>query len=129
VDNGKIRLWRFNQAEILEAYSSDEITLADVDWVLESLYEKSTPPFLIILVRTGKYRLSIEAKNRLRNTDKNVFKIAYVVKELQNMCHAAGAVYSYLEKKDVFICDSIESAYATLTRTTQRARSSHQGAR
>ena len=129
MDNGKIRIWQFNQADILEAYSSDEITLADVDWVLESLHKKSTPPFLIILVRTGKYRLSIEAKNRLRNTDKNVFKIAYVVKELQNMCHAASAVYSYLEKKDVFICDSIESAYTALTRTTQLARSSHPGAR
>ena len=129
MDNGKIRIWQFNRAEILEAYSSDEITLADIDWVLESLHEKSTPPFLIILVRTGKYRLSIEAKNRLRNTDKDVFKIAFVVKELQNMCHAAGAVYSYLENKDVFICDSIESAYATLTRTTQQARSSYQGAR
>jgi len=125
VDNGKIRLWRFNQAEILEAYSSDEITLADIDWVLESLHEKSTPPFLIILVRTGKYRLSIEAKNRLRNTDKDIFKVAFVVKELQNMCHAAGAVYSYLEKKDVFICDSIESAYTALTQTAQRDRSFH----
>jgi len=125
VDNGKIRLWRFNQAEILEAYSSDEITLADIDWVLESLHEKSTPPFLIILVRTGKYRLSIEAKNRLRNTDKDIFKVAFVVKELQNMCHAAGAVYSYLEKKDVFICDSIESAYTALTQTAQQDRSFH----
>ena len=125
MDNGKIRLWRFNQAEILEAYSSDEITLADVDWVLESLHQKSTPPFLIILVRTGKYRLSIEAKNRLRNTDKNVFKVAFVVKELQNMCHAAGAVYSYLEEKDVYICDSIESAYTALTRATQQDQSFH----
>ena len=125
MDNGKIRLWRFNQAEILEAYSSDEITLADIDWVLESLHEKSTPPFLIILVRTGKYRLSIEAKNRLRNMDKDVFKVAYVVKELQNMCHATSAVYSYLEKKDVFICDSIESAYTALTQTAQQDRSFH----
>ena len=129
MDNGKIRLWRFNRAEILEAYSSDEITLADIDWVLESLHEKSTPPFLIILLRTGKYRLSVEAKNRLRNQDRDLFKIAYVVKELQNMCHAAGAVYSYLEEKDVFICDSIESAYMALTQTTQLARNSHQGAR
>lgn len=125
MDNGKIRLWQFNQAEILEAYSSDEITLADIDWVLESLHEKSTPPFLIILVRTGKYRLSIEAKNRLRNMDKDVFKVAYVVKELQNMCHATSAVYSYLEKKDVFICDSIESAYTALTQTAQQDRSFH----
>ena len=125
MDNGKIRIWQFNQAEILEAYSSDEITLADIDWVLESLHEKSTPPFLIILVRTGKYRLSIEAKNRLRNTDKNIFKIAFVVKELQNMCHAAGAVYSYLEKKDVYICDSIESAYTALTQKAQQAQSIH----
>jgi hypothetical protein len=117
VDNGKIRLWQFNRAEILEAYSSDEITIADIDWVLESLRKKSTPPFLIILVRTANNRLSIEAKDRLRKEDKDMFKVAYVVKELQNMCHAVGASYSYLDKKDVFICDSIESAYSVLTQT------------
>ncbi len=117
MDNGKIRLWQFNQAEILEAYTSDEITLADVDWVLESLHKQSSPPFLIIVVRTGNYRLTIEAKNRLRNEDKKLFKVAYVVKELQNMCHAVAAGYSYLSKKDVFICDSIDSAYRALTRT------------
>ena len=117
MDNGKIRLWQFNRAEILEAYSSDEITSADIDWVLESLHKVSSPPFLIILVRTGNYRLTVDAKNRLRNEDQKLFKVAYVVKEIQNMCHAVGASYSYLNKKDVFICDSIESAYQTLTRT------------
>ncbi len=117
MDNGKIRLWQYNRTEILEAYSSDEITLDDIDWVLESLHKKSAPPFLIILVRTGNYRLSIEAKSRLLNEDRDLFKIAYVVKELQNMCHAVGASYSYLDKKDVFICDSIESAYMALTQT------------
>ncbi len=117
MDNGKIRLWRFNKADILEAYSSDEISLSDIDWVLESLHKKSSPPFLIILVRTGQYTLSVEAKNRLRKEDKELFKVAYVVKELQNMCHAVGAGYSYLDEKDVFICDSIESAYNALTRT------------
>ena len=71
---------------------------------------------MIILVRTGQYRLTVEAKDRLRNEDKKLFKIAYVVKELQNMCHAVGAGYSYLDQKDVFICDSIESAYKVLTR-------------
>ena len=115
MDNGKIRLWQFHKAEIMEAYSSDEITLADVEWVLDSLHNISTPPFLIIVVRTGNYRMSLEAKNRLREQDKGLFKIAYVVKELQNMVHAVGAGYSYLNKKDVFICDSIESAYKALT--------------
>jgi hypothetical protein len=115
MDNGKLRLWQYKKATILEAYSSDELTLGDVDEVLESLHESAAPPFLIILVRTGSARLSAEAKNRLREEDNRLFKIAYVVKELRNMCHAVGASYSYLESKDVYICDSIESAYTALT--------------
>ncbi|MGD2053527.1 MAG: hypothetical protein PVG45_05410 [Gammaproteobacteria bacterium] len=115
MDNGKLRLWQYKKAMILETYSSDELTLDDIDQVLNSLHERAEPPFLIIVVRTGSYRLSVEAKNRLREEDKRLFKIAYVVKELRNMCHAVGASYSYLESKDVFICDSIESAYTALT--------------
>lgn len=115
MDNGKLRLWQYKKAMILEAYSSVEISLDDIDQVLEALHEKAAPPFLIIIVRTGSYRLSPEAKDRLREEDNEMFKIAYVVKELRNMCHAVGASYSYLENKDVYICDSIESAYTALT--------------
>jgi hypothetical protein len=115
MDNGKLRLWQFKQAMILEMYSSDEITLSDVDQVLETLNNKTSPPFLVIIVRTGNYRLSQEARNRLREEDNGLFKIAYVVKELKNMCHAVGASYSYLRNKNVYICDSIESAYTALT--------------
>jgi hypothetical protein len=117
MDNGKLRLWQYKKASILEAYTSDEITLADIDHVLHILNEKSSQPFLLIIVRTGAYRLSMEAKNRLREQDNGLFKIAYVVKELRNMCHAVGASYSYLENKNVYICDSIESAYTALTAT------------
>jgi hypothetical protein len=115
MDNGKLRLWQYKKATIIETYSSDELTLTDIDQLLGSLHEKGTPPFLIIVCRTGNYRLSAEAKNRLREEDNRLFKIAYVVKELQNMCHAVGASYSYLENKNVYICDSIESAYTALT--------------
>lgn len=117
MDNGKIRIWHFKEAEIFEIYSSDEITSEDIDWALGSLRRKSTPPFLIIIVRMAHYRLSIEAKDRLRKEDKGLFKIAYVVKGLETMCHAAGASYSYLFNKHVYICDNIESAYRSLTRT------------
>ena len=115
MDNGKLRLWQYKKAMILETYSSDELSLDDIDQVLEALHEKATAPFLIIIVRTGSYRLSAQAKDRLREEDNRMFKIAYVVKELRNMCHAVGASYSYLENKDVYICDSIESAYTALT--------------
>ena len=116
MDNGNLRLWRFRKAVILEIYAAEVLTLADIDSVLVKLQRMSRPPFLIIIVRTGNYRLSIRAKIRLRKEDRNLFKIAYVVKGLDNMRHAASASRSYLKHKDVYICDSIDSAYKALTR-------------
>ena len=114
MDNGNLRLWRFRKAVILEIYAAEVLTLADIDSVLVALQRTSTPPYLIIIVRTGNYRLSMRAKIRLRKEDRQLFKIAYVVKGLENMRHAESASRSYLKHKDVYICDSIESAYNAL---------------
>ena len=116
MDNGKLRLWQFKKAMILEVYSAAVLTLADIDSVLSTLQRLSKPPFLIIIVRTCDYRLSMRAKIRLRKKERGLLKVAYVVKGFKNMRHAVSASHSYLKSKDVYICDSIESAYKALTR-------------
>jgi sulfopyruvate decarboxylase TPP-binding subunit len=115
MDNGKLRLWPYKKATILEIYNSGELVLLDINTVLASLYQTSKPPYLIIIVRTGNYRLSFEAKIRLLKEKRERFKIAYVVKEPKTMQHAFHASRTYLKRKDVYICDSIDSAYKALT--------------
>ena len=115
MDNGKLRLWHHKKAIILEIYTSGELTLADINMVLGSLYEMSSPPFLIMIVRTGNYRLSFKAKIRLRKENNRLFKIAYVVKGHEGMRHAFRASQTYLKRKDIYICDSLDSAYKVLT--------------
>ena len=115
MDNGKLRLWHHKKAIILEVYTSGELTLADINMVLGSLYEMSSPPFLVMIVRTGNYRLSFKAKIRLRKENNRLFKIAYVVKGHEAMRHAFRASQTYLKRKDIYICDSLDSAYRVLT--------------
>jgi hypothetical protein len=55
---------QFNKAMIVEVYSSEEITMADIDWVIETLRICSAPPFRVILVKSGSYFLSDAAKMR-----------------------------------------------------------------
>ena len=113
MDNGKIRMQQFNKAMIVEAYSSDEVTKADIDWVLETLHICYPPPFLVILIKSGSYHLSSEAKMRLLD-DERISKVAYVSRKLGNTHYAVKASSTYLQNKEVFICDSIESAYKAL---------------
>ena|GEM_PF-4411441 len=114
MDNGKIRMQQFNKAMIVEVYSSDEITMADIDWVIETLRICSAPPFRVILVKSGSYYLSDAAKMRLLD-DEHISGVAYVVRKLLSTQYAVRAGNTYLKKKKVFICDSIQSAYWALT--------------
>ena len=115
MDNGKLRLWPYKKATILEIYRSAELVSLDINTVFASLYHTSTPPYLIIIVKTGNYKLSFDAKIRLLKERRDRFKIAYVVKEPKTMQHAFHASRTYLKRKDVYICDSIDSAYKALT--------------
>ena len=117
MDNGKLRLWHYKNSTILEVYSSGILNLADINLVMEVLFRRSSPPYLVIIVRTGDYRLSFKAKIRLRKIDSNNLKIAYVVKQQEDMHHAFHASRTYLKRKNIYICDSIDSAYRALTRT------------
>ena len=110
---------QFNKAMIVEAYTSEEVTLADIDWVLETLHICSPPPFLLILVKSGSYSLSSGAKMRLLD-DERISKVAYVSRKLGNTHYAVKASNTYLQNKEVFICDSIESAYKALTGAIQQ---------
>ena len=83
MDNGKIRMQQYNKAMIIEAYACDDITNTDIDWVLETLHICYPPPFLVILVKSGNYTLSEQAKKRLLY-DERISKVAYVSKKLYN---------------------------------------------
>ncbi len=119
MDNGKIRMQQFNKAMIIEAYASEEVTLTDINWVLENLRICYAPPFLIIVVKSGSYELSPAAKMRLLEDD-DILKVAYVAQRLHNTQYAVNASNSYFQNKKVFICDSIESAYMALTGTMKQ---------
>ena len=118
MDNGKIRMQQYNQAMIVEVYSSDEITMADIDWVIETLRICSAPPFDVILVKSGSYFLSDAAKTRLLD-DEHISKVAYVVRKLLSTQYAVRASKTYLRGKQVYICDSIQSAYWALTGSSE----------
>ena len=106
---------QFNKAMIVEGYTSDEVTLADIDWILESLRICYAPPFLVILVKSGDYSLSADAKMRLMDEGNGIAKVAYVSRKQHNTRYAIKASKTYLKNKQVFVCDSIESAYRALT--------------
>ena len=65
MDNGKIRLQQFRGALICDAYTSDEITLDDIEWVFKKLRENFSLPYLVIVIRSGNYNLTPQAKLRL----------------------------------------------------------------
>ena len=115
MDNGKLRLQPFNRATICEAYTSDEITSDDIEWVMEILRERHEPPYLLIIVRSGKYSMSIKAQLRIFMEHSDDLKVAYVAKTSKTLHHALEAGKTYLQNKDVFICDGINSAYRALT--------------
>jgi hypothetical protein len=113
MDNGNVRMQQYNKAMIVEAYSRDKITSADIEWVLESLHSKFKPPFSIIFIKSGNYWLTKNAQLRLY-LDNELLKVAYVVKKRESKHHALNASETYLQNKEVFICDSIDSAYQAL---------------
>ena len=103
-----------NKAMIVEIYTSDEVTMSDVDWMIETLRICDAPPFRLILVKSGGYYLSDAAKMRLLD-DQHISKVAYVAKKMLSTHYAVKASKTYLKNKKVFICDSIQSAYWALT--------------
>lgn len=111
MDNGRIRMRPFKTAMICEVYSSDEITLSDIEWVLKGLRELCTPPFRIITIKLGDYWVSEEAQKRVFRFDDEVSKVAYVANEQPIRRHALNAQNTYLKNVEVFIRGSIESAY------------------
>ena len=114
MDNGKLRLWHYRNAAILEVYTTGELTTDDVNFVFTYLYARYRPPFQVIIVRSGSYRMSFPAKIRLRKINKKLVSFAYVVKGLESMNHASRASRSYLVDKSIYICDSIDAAYKAL---------------
>ncbi len=123
MDNGKIRMQQYNKAMIIEGYTSDVVTSKDIDWVIETLHICYPPPFLVILVKSGNYSLSVDAQNRLMDERNGISKVAYVSKKMQNTRYAIKASKTYLIDREVFICDSIDSAYRALTGGLQSAQS------
>lgn len=114
MDNGKLRLWHFKKATILEVYTSSELTLADIIQVLASFHKTSKTPYLLIIVNTANLRLSLKAQIRLHRVSRKYLKIACVIKGQACMRQAFRASNTYLKRKDVYLCDSIDSAYKTL---------------
>jgi len=120
MDNGKVRMQQYNTAMIVNAYSSDKITLADIEWVLDSMRMIFTPPLLIILIKSGNYWLTKKAQMRLFEIDDEHIKVAYVSQKSHDTRHAVNAIDTYLQNKEVFICDSIDSAYQALVRAVKQ---------
>ena len=111
MDNGKLRIKRYKQAIICEAYCSDEITLTDIEWFNESLHKNFPPPFYLVIVKSGDYSISKDAQIHLFNENKDIAKVAFVTNTQQDFQYAESARKTYLQNIDISICDSIESAY------------------
>jgi hypothetical protein len=114
MDNGKIRIKRYKQAIICEAYCSDEITLTDIEWFNDSLRKKFSPPFYVIIVKSGDYSISKDAQIHLFNVNKDIAKVVFVANTQQDFQYAESARKTYLQNIGISICDSIESAYEKL---------------
>lgn len=111
MDNGKISITNYKGIPVSSIYTSDEITLTDVEWSITTLQNHFPNPTPLIVQKNGDYWISVEAQKRLIFGINQIKEMIIIAENKDQLMDASLAEKSFLMNMPITICTTIEEAF------------------
>lgn len=98
-----------------ESYLNDEVTIADLQAMIDEINENYNGCSDVILKKTGSYTVSLDAQVMLHNNVKAFKNFVYVADTIEKENISKFSAKSFMEQYNTKVASTKEEAYEILT--------------
>jgi hypothetical protein len=117
-DTGRIRMESYKGIMYCESYMNDEVTIADLQSMIDEINENYNGHSDVILKKAGSYSVSLDAQVMLHNKVKAFRNFVYVADTIQKENISKFSAQSFMANYNTKVASTKEEAYEILRPTS-----------